>query len=162
MDHQPDNPFAPPRQAVAAAPSSTDPDDWEPLGFWRRVLASIVDSVLQALLLLPLGLLLAAVISHEVLVAVINNLANMVISVVAILWLWHKFGATPGKMLFKARILDEKTLKPPKFGRLVLRYAGYVPSSLALGLGFLWVAWDRKKRGWHDLMAGTVVVRPRR
>ncbi|MBN9518577.1 RDD family protein [bacterium] len=31
-------------------------------------------------------------------------------------------------------------------------------SFFSLGLGFLWVAWSRKKQGWHDLLTGTVVV----
>jgi uncharacterized RDD family membrane protein YckC len=31
-----------------------------------------------------------------------------------------------------------------------------------LGLGLLWVAFDRRKQGWHDKIANTVVVRPAR
>jgi len=26
-------------------------------------------------------------------------------------------------------------------------------------VGFLWIIWDPKKQGWHDKVAGTVVVR---
>ena len=26
-------------------------------------------------------------------------------------------------------------------------------------LGFLWIAWDNSKQGWHDKIAGTEVVR---
>jgi uncharacterized RDD family membrane protein YckC len=33
---------------------------------------------------------------------------------------------------------------------------------LPIFLGFVWVAFDRRKQGWHDKLAGTVVVRPRR
>ena len=35
-------------------------------------------------------------------------------------------------------------------------------SFLAFGLGILWVAVDRRKQGWHDKLARTVVVRPLR
>jgi uncharacterized RDD family membrane protein YckC len=28
-----------------------------------------------------------------------------------------------------------------------------------LGLGLIWVAFDPKKQGWHDKLAGTVVIR---
>lgn len=35
-------------------------------------------------------------------------------------------------------------------------------SSLPLGLGNLWVGWDRRKQGWHDRIAGTCVIRERR
>jgi uncharacterized RDD family membrane protein YckC len=32
-------------------------------------------------------------------------------------------------------------------------------SLIALGLGFFWIAFDAEKQGWHDKIAGTVVVR---
>jgi uncharacterized RDD family membrane protein YckC len=32
-------------------------------------------------------------------------------------------------------------------------------SIVAAGLGFIWIAFDREKQGWHDKIAGTVVVR---
>jgi uncharacterized RDD family membrane protein YckC len=32
-------------------------------------------------------------------------------------------------------------------------------SVIVLFLGFLWIAWDRDKQGWHDKIAGTIVVR---
>ena len=40
----------------------------------------------------------------------------------------------------------------------VVRYFGYFVSIFTLGLGFLWVAWDKRKQGFHDKMANTVVV----
>jgi uncharacterized RDD family membrane protein YckC len=27
-----------------------------------------------------------------------------------------------------------------------------------VGLGFIWIAFDAEKQGWHDKIAGTVVV----
>ncbi|TAL09221.1 MAG: RDD family protein, partial [Chloroflexota bacterium] len=44
-------------------------------------------------------------------------------------------------------------------GRSLLRYLGYLISWWILGIGFIWVAFDRKKQGWHDKIGGTVVVR---
>jgi uncharacterized RDD family membrane protein YckC len=29
-------------------------------------------------------------------------------------------------------------------------------------MGLLWVAFDPRKQGWHDKLAGTVVIRSRR
>lgn len=40
----------------------------------------------------------------------------------------------------------------------VVRYIGYLISGVVFCLGFLWAAWDSKKQGWHDKMAGTIVV----
>ena len=72
-------------------------------------------------------------------------------------WMWKS--ATPGKMLVSALIVDAKTLGMPSAGQFVVRYVGYIVSSLLFGLGFLWVAFDRRKQGWHDKMAGTVVIK---
>ncbi|RYY81863.1 MAG: RDD family protein, partial [Comamonadaceae bacterium] len=38
----------------------------------------------------------------------------------------------------------------------------YFVSAIPLCIGFLWVAWDPRKQGWHDKLAGTVVVRARK
>jgi uncharacterized RDD family membrane protein YckC len=39
-----------------------------------------------------------------------------------------------------------------------VRYLGYFVSALPLGLGFFWVAWDKRKQGFHDKLAKTVVI----
>ena len=44
-------------------------------------------------------------------------------------------------------------------GQSILRYLGYIPSSLFFGLGYLWMLFDNEKRCWHDMMAGTRVYR---
>jgi uncharacterized RDD family membrane protein YckC len=40
----------------------------------------------------------------------------------------------------------------------VLRFIGYFVSSLVFDLGFIWVAFEPRKRGWHDMIAGTVII----
>ena len=84
---------------------------------------------------------------------------DWILPVVVILAFWIVRSATPGKMALKLRIVDATTLQPVPAGRLLLRYVGYYVAGIPLGLGLFWVAWDRKKQGWHDKMAGTVVVR---
>ncbi len=91
-----------------------------------------------------------------------TQLISWVAGVAFVLVFWQILSATPGKLLFSARIVDARTGGKPTFGRFIIRYLGYVVSTLFLGLGFLWVAWDPQKRGWHDMLAGTLVVRPRR
>lgn len=58
-----------------------------------------------------------------------------------------------------AKIVDAATGGNPQPMQLVVRYIGYYVSALGLCLGFIWVAFDKRKQGWHDKMAGTVVVR---
>ena len=71
---------------------------------------------------------------------------------------WVYKNATPGKMLFKSVIVDAKTLSAPSTSQNIIRYLGYFISLLPLGLGFIWIAFDKRKQGWHDKLAGTVVI----
>jgi uncharacterized RDD family membrane protein YckC len=77
---------------------------------------------------------------------------------VAIIGFWRYCGATPGKIAFGLKIVDAATGGPPTLLRLVLRYAGYVVSAFPLYLGFLWIAVDRRKQGWHDKIGRTIVI----
>jgi uncharacterized RDD family membrane protein YckC len=52
--------------------------------------------------------------------------------------------------------------RSPSTGQLVGRYLAYYVSIIPFMAGILWVAFDPRKQGWHDKLAGTVVVRPRR
>ena len=72
---------------------------------------------------------------------------------------WWAKQATPGKLLIGAQIVDEKTGGKPSTAQLVGRYLGYYVSIIPLFLGIIWVAFDTRKQGWHDKLAGTVVVR---
>ena len=71
---------------------------------------------------------------------------------------WWRYGATPGKIAFAARIVDAKSGGRPQIGRLVLRYLAYMLSAAPLCLGFAWIAIDRRRQGWHDKIAGTQVI----
>ena len=62
-------------------------------------------------------------------------------------------------MTIKAKIVDAKTGEKPTLTQFIIRYLGYFVAVIPLGLGIFWVAWDSKKQGWHDKMAGTLVVK---
>ena len=47
----------------------------------------------------------------------------------------------------------------PGLGRSILRFVGYWICWITLFIGFFWVGFDSRKQGWHDKIAGTVVVR---
>lgn len=161
---------------------AVDEQRYEYVGFWARVVASVVDMLLSSLLLAPLlnalyhrpappgigtllrspevasGLLLEAVSPHGAMDVVLDY----VVPAAVVLAFWVARQATPGKMLIHARIVDAETMAKPSTGRLLVRYLGYYVGLFSLGLGFAWVAWDRRKQGWHDKLAGTLVVRERR
>ena len=140
-------------------------DDLEYVGFWLRVGASVLDTLLIMAVMYPL---LVAVYgwayfgSEKLIQGPADVLISFVLPAIAIVWFWLKRGSTPGKDAISAKIVDAKTGGAPMLNQLVIRYLGYYVSTIPLGLGLIWVAFDPRKQGWHDKMAGTVVVRPRR
>lgn len=133
-------------------------------GFWVRVGANLIDGILILLITVPL---LMSIYGTEHFVreepSLIAGPAEFLISwvlpavVCIVFWIFKQ--ATPGKMAVSAKIVDAQTGKTPSAGQYIGRYFAYFVSMLPLFLGFLWVAFDRKKQGWHDKLAGTVVVR---
>lgn len=123
------------------------------MGFWQRVAACILDNIWIAILL---GLWMAVFSMTTVSMSTLSS--QVALPAILVIALWIKFASTPGKMVFKGKIVDAATLAPVSSGRLVLRYIGYFVCIFTFGLGFLWVAWDERKQGFHDKIAGTVVV----
>lgn len=136
-------------------------DELEYAGFWIRVGAAIVDSILILLITLP-PLIWIYGWKYLDSSAFISGPADFIISwvlpAVGVIIFWTYRQATPGKMAFAMRILDAKTGNPPSTQQNIIRYLGYYVSTIPLGLGLFWVAFDRRKQGWHDMIAGTVVV----
>jgi len=67
-------------------------------------------------------------------------------------------GQTPGKMLLRIKVVNEND-RTPGVGYVLLRETiGRLLATIPLYLGFLWIAWDGKKQGWHDKLAGTYVI----
>lgn len=80
---------------------------------------------------------------------------------VVLFWIYRR--GTPGKLLLRMEVVDAKTLGQPSKKQCVVRYLGYIPAAATLMLGFLWILFNKKRQGLHDVMAGTVViVRPRK
>ncbi|EDN67517.1 membrane protein [Beggiatoa sp. PS] len=84
---------------------------------------------------------------------------SYVVPIVATIWFWLHFFGTPGKMATNLKIVDAKTGNKLTLGQAIGRYFAYIPAILPLGLGIIWVGIDKKKQGWHDKLAGTVVIK---
>jgi uncharacterized RDD family membrane protein YckC len=65
---------------------------------------------------------------------------------------------TPGMRVLKIRIVDQYGATPST-ARVAARTAGYLAAAATLGLGFIWIGFDSEKRGLHDWLSGTYVVR---
>lgn len=134
-------------------------------GFWIRVWASVIDSALVALLVLPLLSLIygpaAFAPDGPLIMGPAHLLISYVLPALAVVVFWMYREATPGKMAIGARIVDASSGEHPRTSQFVIRYLGYFAASLPLGIGLLWVGVDRRKQGWHDKIANTVVIRDR-
>jgi len=137
-------------------------NEFEYVGFWLRVWASLIDTVLMLIVIFPI---LFAIYGSENLAAGVtlsgpaNILISYVLPAIVIVAFWNARQATPGKMAIGASIVDEKTGEKPSFQQNVIRYVGYFVSTIPFCLGLIWVGIDKRKQGWHDKLAGTVVVR---
>jgi uncharacterized RDD family membrane protein YckC len=74
---------------------------------------------------------------------------------------WAREGATPGMKMFGLLVVRDSDGGPISGGQAILRLIGYWVSSLVFYLGYIWIFIDKRRRGWHDLIAGTVVVQRR-
>ncbi|WP_049723094.1 RDD family protein [Gilvimarinus polysaccharolyticus] len=136
--------------------------DLEYAGFWIRVAAALIDTLLIMIIILPI---LTLIYGKEYWLGDTppydfwNLMLNYILPALAVLIFWVYKSATPGKMALRLKIVDAKTGLAVSPGRLLGRYLGYYVATIPFLLGIIWVGIDKKKQGWHDKLAGTVVVK---
>lgn len=133
-------------------------------GFWIRVVAYIIDAILVSIVL---GVVTAV---FGVKYIDIDNLDHYdpTANLLSILVFWLYFalmesserGATVGKMAMGLRVVtnDGKRLS---FMNATGRYFAKILSAIIFGIGFLMVAFTDRKRGLHDMIASTLVIKTR-
>ncbi len=140
-------------------------EDLEYAGFWIRVGASLIDTILLMTLIVPLMSLVYGDdfwTGQAVFFGFWDLILNYLLPAVAVILFWNYRSATPGKMALSLKIVDANTGESVPTGRLIGRYLGYYVSIIPFCLGLIWVGIDKRKQGWHDKLAGTVVVRDKR
>jgi uncharacterized RDD family membrane protein YckC len=142
-------------------------------GFWRRLVAYAIDGVIiniifAVLLMIVLFALLAGAMSGVSGVRLSDMMESLsflglvvftfyiVLSISYFTYFHGINGRTPGKMLLGLQVLSVDG-NPVSFGIAFLRSVGYLVSAIFY-IGFIWVAFDHKKQGWHDKIAATVVI----
>ena len=140
-----------------------DPNSYEYAGFWIRVLAALIDTVLVLLVTVPLvawfyGWDEIAFGSDEGF-RPLRFTIEWLLPALATLVFWRYRAATPGKIAIRARIVDARSGGAPSLLQLIVRYLGYFVSIFPFFLGLIWVGIDRRKQGFHDKLARTVVIR---
>jgi len=131
-------------------------------GFWIRTGATIIDTILMLIIIVPI---LTAIYgtdywdSDPSVLGIWDILFSYILPAIAVIVLWVYKSATPGKKATKLTIVDAETGGKPSTGQLIGRYFGYYVSMIPLFLGIIWIGFDKRKQGWHDKLAGTVVIK---
>ncbi|OPY89633.1 MAG: RDD family protein [Syntrophus sp. PtaU1.Bin208] len=136
-------------------------------GFWKRSIAYLVDKVILffiCLLFLVVGLSAlnsgfnglepGKVIGRF---SLIYYVMTHLLGMLYFTYFHGTVGQTPGKMLLGLQVIQSSGEKMT-LGLAFLRWVGSIFSGLILYLGFLWIIFDRKKQGWHDKIAETLVI----
>jgi uncharacterized RDD family membrane protein YckC len=137
-------------------------ENQEYAGFWIRVGAALIDTVIFVIVFsIPLTLIYGSDYwtSPDNVQGFWDILLQYIAPIVITVWFWTKYLGTPGKLVLRLRVVDAQTGQAISTPKAIGRYLGYYVSALALLVGFFWVGIDKKKQGFHDKLAGTVVIR---
>jgi uncharacterized RDD family membrane protein YckC len=117
-------------------------------GFWIRFVAYIIDIILIGIVAAIAGSISASLVY----VVYIGVLVYFILC-------WGLLGQTIGMMPFGLRIVRNSDGGKLTWGNVIMRMIGWIVSGIVLDIGFIWAAFDSRKRGWHDMIGGTVVIR---
>ncbi|MBN1364483.1 MAG: RDD family protein [Syntrophaceae bacterium] len=145
-------------------------------GFWRRFVAYMIDGfIISIFFILLMSVAVMAFFAGTISSgsnAWIAQIENPDLMVSYTLWFWFfstltniiyftyfhgSTGRTPGKRILDLQVVSVDGSKI-SFGIAFLRSVGYMVSSIVFCLGYIWIGFDKKKQGWHDKIAGTVVI----
>jgi uncharacterized RDD family membrane protein YckC len=145
-------------------------------GFWWRVLAFLIDSVI-------LGTV-SSILQYAMFPSMMTNtpiapganpfetlgpalaragwaiLVSTLFSLTYSAWFIGALGATPGLMALGLKVVRPDG-SPIGYGRAVARYFAAMLSGMILGIGYLLVAFDAEKRALHDMICDTRVIKTR-
>ena len=138
-------PAAVPAPTAPSAPAGTQLAPPQALaypraGFWERMAAGFLDMVLV--------ILTSAAVGPFCILVAFAYFAGM--------WTWK--GTTVGGIVLNLQVVRQDG-QPLSFLTAIVRSLAALFSACIFFLGFFWIGWDRDKQGWHDKIAGTVVVR---
>jgi uncharacterized RDD family membrane protein YckC len=140
-------------------------------GFWRRVLAYIIDSIIINIAVSALGVAIGLGLAVPMQTSgsdFIEAVSGVTGGVLGLFGSWLYFAimesssqqATVGKLAMGLVVTDEAGHRIG-FGRATGRYFAKILSALILMIGFMMVGWTERKQGLHDLIAGTLVFKSR-
>jgi uncharacterized RDD family membrane protein YckC len=163
-------------------------EEYRLASFNRRILSSGIDMIIASVLIIPIGNFIAKFVmgdgltklkmkpelmmndsdGGEILQVLLSSgvlskivmiqLFTLVLVGMYSVFFWIKKGATPGKMLFKCRVVDAETCKNMTLKQAIIRFTVIPFSLLPLMIGLFMIDWNSKRQALHDKAAGSVVV----
>lgn len=138
-------------------------------GFWIRVIAFILDAIILGVITSALSPVVGSPVvdSHTVTtggtqISFNYSSGGALSSLLGLLYFvgfWALRGQTPGMIPFRLRVVRASDGTRPDWVVALLRYVGLIISFVVIFIGVIWVAFDSRKQGWMDKIAGTLVVR---
>jgi uncharacterized RDD family membrane protein YckC len=139
-------------------------------GFWIRSLAFSIDNmilnIIYAVFFITGGLAVylasgtqdwLLILDRVLMLTIPYNIIMLIITIGYFTYLHGATGQTIGKMVCQLKVVQESG-ESLSYGKSFLRCVGYLLSAVVLNIGFLWVAFDKNKQGWHDKIARTYVI----
>jgi uncharacterized RDD family membrane protein YckC len=134
-----------------------------------RFLAYILDGLIVTAILIVMTIALSLVLvgigrsgSATAAVAVVGTVVYVIgvllVTLAYFPYFWAKNGQTPGMKPFHLYIVRDSDGGKISGAQAFVRLLGFWVSAAVFYLGFVWVFIDARRRGWHDLIAGTVVI----
>lgn len=132
----------------ARRPANPDAQGFVYGGFWIRFAAYIID-------MLTIGIPVAVLTALDPSLIVLAYVVPPVYFVVT----WATTGRTFGMTLCGLRVVRSTDGGRVNLGSAMVRLVGLIVAAVPLEAGLVWAAFDERKRGWHDMIAGTMVIR---
>lgn len=130
-------------------------------GFWIRVIAFLTDAIIIGVIISALSVGRAGMVTwdHWLELTSWRNFIDTVASFAYFTLMWSTVGGgrTIGMRLLGLRVVGADG-QPISYGLAVIRWLGMLLSAAVILIGFIWVAFDARKQGWHDKIASTFVV----
>ena len=124
-----------------------------------RLVGYLVDGLIQFGLSIALFLVAAILLAIFWPLGVVAGIAATLFLFLYFPFFWQRSGQTPGMKLMQIKVVRDSDGGPIGWGPAILRLIGYYVSAFVFYIGYIWIFIDKRKRGWFDLIAGTVVIK---
>ncbi|TMC62373.1 MAG: RDD family protein [Chloroflexota bacterium] len=124
-------------------------------GFWIRVVAFIIDSIIVGVI----NAIVAAILSSN---TTGRTGIQTILGIIYFSYFWSASSPWPGQTVGD-KLLNLRVIRTDGSDLTIvqafIRYVGLFISFIVIFIGVIWVAFDPNKQGWHDKIAGTYVVK---